>query len=367
MIPRTLRELLQASKRTAREIRQTLEDVGELLREGQQAQPVRVPVRPSSQHPLARKSASRRNFSTFNATSASNLASSTLKFRFANFNSTSPLKRALFTNFSSFRSAYRPFNGGIGKGLFSCFPKHNARSFSTFSPNAAHQIVENLSQNVRMFFLKGGKLSKDMLNNNSASTSPYQLANESSAEHDLKLASRFSDVKHDSGCIIEFDFSAPLYVPEAGIFDDESSLNLQTIFESNMKHQTKIMNDITMFKEKIGSTSFKFNKGKNRLRFYCPNCDVIKMELLLKENGISTGIVYKNDEIDDQNQISTPVDLDTPELLSPSSSEYSDYSNIDSDIISSADSLVENDYYFIVRSGEESNILSTSEEYAVLA
>lgn len=216
-----------------------------------------------------------------------------------------------------------------------------------------------------MFFLKGGKLSQDMLHSNSK-CAPYQLANESSAEQDLKLASKFSDLKNDSGCIIEFDFSAPLYVPEAGIFDDESSLNLQTVFESNMKHQAKILNDVTLFKEKIGSTTFKYNKAKNRLRFHCPNCDVMKMELLLNENGISTGVVYKNDEINDQHQPSTTLDFDTPELLSPSSSEYSDYSDLDSDIISSANSLVEDDYYFIVESGADSNVLSTSEEHAAI-
>lgn len=389
MIPRTLRELIQASKRTARELKQALEDVGELIRDGQleqglqkQPQPVRVPVRSGNQHPLARNS-NRRHFSTARVAQAAAFNSRTrANFKFSTNFSDNAFRRAFkqSSTFNTFKTAFYQSQintggfgfigksqGRIGKGLFSCFPKHNARMFSTFSPNATHQIVENLSQNIRMFFLKGGKLSKDMMHSESGST-PYELMNQNVAEDDLRLASKFSDVKQDSGCFIEFDFSTPLCVPESGIFDDESSINLESVFEYNMNYQVKILQDIKTFKETIGSTSFRYNKAKNRIRFYCPNCDVMKMEGLLKDANITTGVVYKNNEINDalmMNENST-----APELISPSSSSFesslsSDYSDLDSDIISSSMESV-GDYYYVMNSAAESNILSTSEEQVLM-
>lgn len=357
MIPRALRELVQASRRTARELRQTLEEVAELLREShlegqqqhQQAQPARVRVRESNnQHPLARHAANnRRHFSTVRPVLAKNNYNNL-------FNYVKPLKRN--PSISTLRSA---LNGGIGmrsglgfgfgfsrpsvgRGMFSCFPKQSGRMFSTFPTNVTHQIVENMSQNIRMFFLKGGKLSTEMMRAESGTVKSLMSTEEDAA--DLQLASKFSDVKLDSGCVIDFDFSDKAeYGFECGVFDEHSLEYFEEVVTVNRRYQDLVLKDIKTFKEEIGSTSFKYSRSKNRLRFYCPNCDLMKMEMLLREKGVSTGVVRVNNDIE-ETYFCSPS---TPDLVSSTSmsSISSDYSEIDSDILSTTDSIGMLHYY----------------------
>lgn len=366
-----------------------MEDVGELIREKQlenslQRQPARVPVRPQGQHPLAGGRAYRRHFSTCRNPlfTAKNI---NLNFSaWSNCTNWTSFKPSAAGRFQTILSQTQPLRasararlghvgrGGFGAGMFSYFPKQRARMFSTLGPNLTHQAVENLSQGLRMFFLKGGKLSHDCWSNSTMTNGWLHLTNDDRfADHDMNLAGKVSEIssQRESGCIIEFDLSCPSVVatiPESGFFDDESSLHLELLVESNLKMQKKILKDIQLFRENIGSTSYRFQKKRERLRFYCPNCDVYKMEQLLQECGISTGIVMPNEEQQELNSCGQTLSVDDfsgPELESDSS-VIDSYSDSDSDSILSSqdDDDIHADYYHVSGSGDHS-ILSTSDEF----
>jgi hypothetical protein len=394
MIPRTLREIIKVSRKTAKEFKQALEDVAELIHEKQleqslRRQPARVPIRNQhSGHPLARGNNNRRNFSTariakFNARNISLNLSARNAFALnpTNVNFASSVNNSIKPTISkTFKAAIyqtQPFRtstrvqlgfirGGVGSGMYKHFPKHNARMFSTFGPNLTHQAVENLSQSLRVFFLKGGKFSADCLHSNIHNNSNCLPFNDSDLnfDHAIHLASTVSETSglNEYGCIVEFNLSTPSIqsmIPESGYFDDSNLDNLYSGIENSITLQKRILHDIKLFKENIGSTSFKFHKDRNRLQFYCPNCDVLKMECLLQDSGISTGLVFRNDEYS-KNLISTSSDSEFsgPDLESDSSS-VSSFSSSNS-ILSSSISGISN-YYMMDTT--TNSILSSSDEY----
>lgn len=327
MVPNTLKELIRVSRKTAKEFKQAIEDVAELIREKQlnqslQRQPVRVPVRSQHpQHPLAGgRGIQRRNFSTtrdVNATFRNAISKNFIRINTGNVSSSASRSfkptlsntfRAVIYQAQPFRTSTRAqinfIRGGIGSGMYTHFLRHNARMFSTFGPNVTHQAVQNLSQSLRTFFIKGGKFSHDVLTNSSMNHIDVGRlhSNESFANGDIKLASTVSETAGatESGCFVEFNMSTPsvsTLVPESGYFDDDLSMKMEEVYQTSIKLQQKVINDVKLFRENIGSTSYKFDKKRERLRFYCPNCDVVKMESLLQEHGISMGVVKRNEEI----------------------------------------------------------------------
>lgn len=407
MLPNTLRELIRASRRTAKEFKQVIEDVAELIREKQaehslQREPVRVPIRNQQhQHPLSGR-VIRRQFSTTRDASASfknlnknilfNIAKTNFKINVNNnINKIKPsitntFKAAIYQN-QPFRSAKRVqlnfIRGGLGSGMYTYFPKHNARMFSTFGPNVTHQAVENLSQSLRTFFIKGGKVSHDCLTNANLHNIDigHFKSNDDMANKDFKLASTVSETAKsiESGCFVEFDLSTPSIVslvPESGLFDDDLSSKMEKVYETSIKLQTKVLNDVKLFRDNIGSTSYKFDKNRERLRFYCPNCEVYKMENLLSDAGITMGIVKRNEDTESSNLSSLSNSSSYYSQFSQSGSELSTpelESDYDSSILSSLGSSNSNridDYSYLDMeiSAVESisthdSILSSSDEY----
>lgn len=392
MIPKSLRELIRVSRKTAREFKQALEDVAELIREKQleqslQREPVRVPVRNQArQHPLAGR-VYRRQFSTSRDVSATfrNMNKNVLLNFVRAGNSTgaaasrnmtpsltNTLKAAVYQT-QPFRAATRVqmglVRGGIGSGMYRHFPRHNARMFSTFGPNMTRQAVENLSQGVRMFFVRGGKTSHDCLTHaymNDVDIG-HLRADEAFAANDIDLASTVSETAglKECGCIVEFDMATPSIVslvPESGYFDDDLSCKMETVYETSIKVQQKVLTDIKLFRENIGSTSYKFDKQREKLRFYCPNCDVTKMERLLLESCITMGVVKRNESI------GSPV---LGELSDSEGSEFSgpeletDSDSVLSSTLSSGSSDRYNRYSYLngVEEFSDGSILSTSDEF----
>lgn len=402
MIPNSLRELIRVSRKTAREFKQAVEDVAELIREKQleqslQREPARVPVRNQSrQHPLAGR-VYRRQFSTTRDVSATfrnvnrnvflnfatkagvnNAASRSLKPSIAN-----TFKAAIYQT-QPFRTSTRVqlsfVRGGIGSGMYKHFSRHNARMFSTFGPNVTHQAVENLSQSLRMFFIKGGKTSHDCLSHaymNNIDIGRLH-ADETFAARDIELASTVSETSglKECGCVVEFDMSTPSIislVPESGYFDDDLSGKMETVYETSIKVQQKVLSDIKLFRENIGSTSYKFDKQRARLRFYCPNCEVAKMERLLQESSITMGVVKKNEGslpspsvTADGNSALFDSDFSGPELETDSDSILSSSASSRSSTGSASNDNQHYRYSYLHNPRELSDggsILSTSDEF----
>jgi hypothetical protein len=402
MIPKPIRELIRASRRTAREFGAALEEVGQLLRERQshhQPNPVRVPVRArntSTGHPLhgARSphsgsnrfnSSYSRHFSTGRVASANSIKSSFINANIFQRYPTAASFKPKYSISNTFKAALyqtQPFRTAtraqvrVGFGLYTNFPRHNARMFSTFGPNVTRQAVENLSQNIRMMFLKGGELGSNYAHSNVAQSTPvaYLTNDESFADRDIRLASRVSETSgaFESGSIVEFDMTAPTIAPNfpiSGFFDDEFEQDLTAFHISTVEHQKRVVKDVKLFKENIGSTSFKFNKAKMRLRFYCPNCDVVKMERLLAESGISTGLVYRNTEPDSFSDTDSGSDSEFsgPDMVSDSSTSSSCSILSTSASSSPSTSSLRSDYFLVEPlsssgTGTDS-VLSSSSEY----
>ena len=401
MIPSSLRELIRVSRKTAREFKQALEDVAELIREKQleqslQREPVRVPVRNQArQHPLAGR-VYRRQFSTTRdvsatfrninknvllnfarAGNASGGAAATRNFTPSLINT---LKAAVYQT-QPFRTATRVqmglVRGGIGSGMYRHFPRHNARMFSTFGPNMTRQAVENLSQGLRTFFVKGGKTSHDCLSHaymNNVDIG-HLRADETFASNDIELASTVSETAglKECGCIVEFDMATPSIVslvPESGYFDDDLSCKMETVYETSIKVQQKVLNDIMLFRENIGSTSYKFDKQREKLRFYCPNCEVTKMERLLLESCITMGVVKKNESFGspaalDELSDSEGSEFSGPELETDSDSILSATASSSGNTGSSVSSGHYNRYSYFngMEEFSDGSILSTSDEF----
>lgn len=368
MIPNSLRELIRVSRKTAKEFKQAIEDVAELIREKQtehslQREPVRVPVRNQNQHPLAGR-VIRRQFSTtrninasvqnfnknFNKNLNFNKYNTYNKYNKLSNSISNTFKAAIYQNQNPFRLSTKRTqlnflrNGGIGSGMYTYFPKHNARMFSTFGPNVNRQIIENLSLNLRTFFVKGGETGNNFLTNSNLQNINIGIlySNDSLANNDIKLASKVSEISglHELGCFVEFDLSTnsvSSLLPESGLFDDDLSIKMEKIYENSIRLQQIVFNDIKLFRNNIGSTSYKFDKKREKLRFYCPNCEIYKMENLLQESGITTGLVKKNLSPQpfngESSNASSNASLDDPFIISSdSSSYYSRFSNTQSSI-----------------------------------
>lgn len=370
MLPRVVQELIQASRKTAREFRKALDDVAELLNERQleqalreRGQPVKVPVRSrgnDSRHPLQRRHFSTSRNAKFNASNISLNFKSIRDVRLKQNNirtriSVTNTLRAATYQAQPFRSPIRGclFTRGPGSSLYNHFPRHNARMYSTFGPNMTHQVIENLSQSIRMLFIKGGETAQNMMTKESS----FKVLNDDTfAEKDIELAGKVSDFSglKENGCIVTFDLITPSiqYIPDSGFFDNDSSEKFHSIFESSMKHQEKVLNDVQLFRNNIGSTSFKFErkKDRNRLKFYVPSCDLMKMEYLLQEAGIQTAVVLVNRE-SPTSSFDNISNYSGPELVSDSDNDS---------VLSTDDDLSD---YFASNSDERVSVLSSSNDY----
>lgn len=296
MIPRTIREVISASRKAVRDFGRTLEELGEILQQQQQHQrpqkiPLRVPVN-RGHLPFPNggpRGGSHRNFSTFRAAPT---ASFQLKFLKATY------KPSLSSTFRSGIYQVQPFrqNGiKVGKNMYNHFHQHNSRMFSTFG-STTQQAVNNLSQGIRTFVLKGSEFSLNSINKLHVGS---MNTNKTFAEQDMVLAARFSSSSDalamtDAGSFVEFDVNSKSLedlLPRAGIFDEDLCEDMAKQMQLVLDYQTQVLSEIGLFRENIGSTSFQCDGGT--LRFYCPNCEPAKMEMLLVENGIKTGVVHE--------------------------------------------------------------------------
>lgn len=360
MIPRTLREIITVSRKAVKDFKRTLEDLGELLREGERV-PVRIPVQRGNNRPnfpFPRRQLGNRQFST--SVRRSVQPSFQLRLLQSTYRGGKPQMTNTFRNViyqvQPFKIGSRvSLRGGVGKNMYNYFQQHNSRMFSTFgSATSATQAAQNLSQGIRSFILKGGELSincsKTKIHVGSMNT------NEVFANEDISMAGRVSNDEfvHEFGSFVEFNVNSTSVedlLPRAGVFDEELSNDFGERMYLILDYQRKVLADIGLFTDKIGSTSFRCLNGK--LRFYCPSCDVNKMETLLIENGIKTGLVYQMENLNNfksEDSLNSVIQRSDSILSSSYGSVLSSNSSISSFDIDSSyigeSILSESDNYF---------------------
>jgi len=212
--------------------------------------------------------------------------------------------QAVLYNVQPFRSAVRPRFGGCPNALYANFTHHNARMFSTFGPNVTAQAVQNISQGVRAFFVRAAQNGMGK----SFSTNSHVGSCSTSANTVQKL---FAMTSADpscmrnlglDGCFVEFnlvpgasDISAGI-LPDQGVLDDDIVGDLTSFVGHNVEYQRLVLREIVAMKQKIGSPLVRRvfgQKGGALFRMYFPDCSLRKMEMILTDAGITTGMVRR--------------------------------------------------------------------------
>ncbi|VEU20296.1 DEKNAAC101099 [Brettanomyces naardenensis] len=308
-----LREVIWASRKAARDFRKALEEVAEqLAANSRRNRPAlqRIPVRVSrgqSGNPLLNQ-LQRRNYSTLlRGGATARVANVTfLKPQTARLG-VSQATRSVLYRVQPFRTTLRPRFTGCPNALYANFVHHNARMFSTFGPDVTAQAVHNLSQGLRAFFVKGAQMK---LNAGIDSHIGSLNANATSVQRVLALANEdlSTAALNNSACFVEFNLtscarnSPAEALPEECFLDDEIVSDLSNFVKQRVQYQTRVIDDIVTFKERIGSPGGRRLVAPNGdviMRFLFPNCEPEKMERLLIDSEITTGVVheYRQDDL----------------------------------------------------------------------
>ncbi|KAG7896471.1 hypothetical protein KL906_004516 [Ogataea polymorpha] len=359
MVANKIRELISATRRSARNIRQALDDVAEQLVAKQRQRQLelqleRVPVRiPTKSHPLANRRARGVQFGAFAGSQRYYSTSRRVPVRAVSRSSVSSVTRNIVYQVQPFRVTFRAGCNYAPSSLYSNFARHNARMYSTYGQTLTSQAAQNLSQGLRASFLKGHELQSKLMGRDSNGS---QNVNQHFVEHNMQLARAESEVE---GCVVEFSLKChERALPKKFLLDDEIMQEFENAYLVNeFQYRMLILNDIKRLKEIIGVTVIEHLEDRNLIRCHFPNCDVPKMETMLAESGIRSGVVKAVE--------SRSVSLSSDDVYSLSfdSCDSPDFDNFD-DFLSSDSSASEDDPLFFF---DEHPVLSSSEGLEFLA
>ncbi|KAG7816123.1 hypothetical protein KL928_005089 [Ogataea angusta] len=362
MVANKIRELISATRRSARNIRQALDDVAEQLIANQrqrqlEVQLERVPVRiPTKSHPLANRRARGVQFGAFGGAQRyySTSRRAPVHLRAVSRSSVSSVTRNIVYQVQPFRVTFRAGCNYAPSSLYSNFTRHNARMYSTYGHTLASQAAHNLSQGLRASILKGHELQSKLMGRDSNGS---QNANQHFVEHNMQLARAESET---DGCVVEFSLKChDRALPKKFLLDDEIMQEFENAYLVNeFEHRMLILSDIKRLKEIIGVTVIEHLDDRNLIRCHFPNCDVPKMETMLAESGIRSGVV-KGAE-------SRSVSMASDGVYSLSSADPCDSPDFDcfDGFVSSDSSASEDDPLFFF---DEHPVLSSSEGLEFLA
>ena len=212
--------------------------------------------------------------------------------------------QAVLCNVQPFRSAVRPRFAGCPNALYANFTRHNARMFSTFGPNVTAQAVQNISQGVRAFFIKTAQSSLGK-NLSTGSHVGSCSTNSNTVQKLFAMTNRDPSCIRNlglDGCFVEFSLapgasgaSADI-LPGQCILDDDVVKDLTSFVKYNVEYQKLVLKEIVAVQHKIGSPLVRRvfgHRGEALLRLYFPDCSMRKMEMLLTDAGITTGMVHR--------------------------------------------------------------------------
>lgn len=341
---RSLKEVISRTKQAARNIRQSLEEIAQELTSQRHLQPepllARVPVnRSGTRHPFANKSYNR-GFSTLGKQQSIRYASTFIR---PNYVARNTFRQGSLKNIWSFNS-FKQLNsiGGntISKGIFPStlyanFVKTNSRNYSSYT-NFTQQAVRNLHQSIRAICLQG----KDELQrrNYGFNNSPFYT------QEVYKLAktnSSFSEFMDN--CVVDFNLNSVKYsIPTMTFMDDDVLTDLQYDFVKNGLHLKSVYEQISLIKDQFGSLPMSLEQNGSILRIHFTNCDSSKVELLLRDIGVTQGVIHEIRE-----SSSSP-------LITSSSSSIS-ITDLDNSILSMTDGDLSS-YY--ISDANESDVLT---------
>ncbi|KAH3666796.1 hypothetical protein OGAPHI_003245 [Ogataea philodendri] len=358
MVANKIRELISATRRSARNVRQTLDEIAEQLIANQrqrqlEVQLERVPVRsPARSHPLANRGL---QGPRYGAVGLSKRFYSTSRraptyIRSATRSSVSSVTKNIVYQVQPFRISARVGCNFVGSSLYSHFPRHNARMFSTYGQSVAAQATHNLTQGLRATLLKGHQLQSQLM---SANYNSSQNVNKAFVDENMELARGESTA---DGCVVEFNLSLQDQVlPEKFLLDDDILKQFEQAYVVNeLEHRMLILNDFKRLKEIIGATVIEHLDNKNVIRCHFPNCEVAKMETMLAESGITTGVVRTLESR--ASSIASATDSEEYGMID--SYDTTDYETFDAVLTSRSSESEESDALFYF---DEHPVLSSSD------
>lgn len=183
---------------------------------------------------------------------------------------------------SAFRTILRPklIGGTLPRNAYGYSVGGSSRLFSTHS-SSAHQIIQNMSMNLRAFLYSSDDLLKKR-RSGSRSVSTIMAKSKSTSESKLK------------GTFVDFDVTPRFTIPSMTFLDDESLEIINQDLKRTSSDLPKINNEIAKIGEHLGELpiSIESLNSSKFIRIHFPNTDSNHVRNLLRDIEVTRGVIH---------------------------------------------------------------------------
>lgn len=111
--------------------------------------------------------------------------------------------------------------------------------------------------------------------------------------HDMVMNLASPVLEAAEGCFVDFKIEPKILIPLATMMSAEVLAELLANLKRFEKHIIELQRDLARLSE-LGELPLRFLAGNNVIRVYFPNCDRAKLEALLLEKNVLSGIVHED-------------------------------------------------------------------------
>ncbi|SGZ49206.1 CIC11C00000004211 [Sungouiella intermedia] len=111
--------------------------------------------------------------------------------------------------------------------------------------------------------------------------------------HDMVMDLARSDSEVSQGCFVDFKVEPKLLIPQTSMMSGELLAELLDNLKRFERHIMDLQKDLARLSE-LGELPLRFLASSNTIRVYFPNCDREKLEALLLEKNVMSGIVHED-------------------------------------------------------------------------
>lgn len=175
--------------------------------------------------------------------------------------------------------------------------------------------------------------------------------------HHMVMDLARSDSELSQGCFVDFKVEPKILIPQNTIMNGEVLTELLANLKRFERHILDLQRDLARLSE-LGELPLRYLASSNTIRVYFPNCDRAKLESLLLEKNVMSGIIYedfRNESEAYSDEISSVTDFDILSSCMLSLNGSSSESSYDDVLSSSCESrgkqrdlvqIYEDDSYF---------------------
>ncbi|WPK26909.1 hypothetical protein PUMCH_004277 [Australozyma saopauloensis] len=111
--------------------------------------------------------------------------------------------------------------------------------------------------------------------------------------HDMVrvLANEASTVAE--GCYVDFKLQPLVLIPEKTMMSADILAELQANLKHFERHLAQLQNDISQLSD-LGELPLRYVSSEGIIRVYFPNCDRERLQILLREKNICSGVIYED-------------------------------------------------------------------------